>query len=134
MYGTLEIVGGGNGEIYAGGGVGGTVILADGSAKIYSGDAAFANVVSGGVIKTLNGADFGGNLSISGDIGGDVSLSGDVTSDGSVTVGGKLSADFTGTGRILVTGLCSGDISIGQETATATLIHLLEGLDLGRRC
>lgn len=80
----------------------------------------------------------GGSINIIGDLraSGQITVGGavrdsNVTVGGTVTVGGKLAAGFAGAGRILVTGLCSGAISIGQETATATLIHLLEGLDLG---
>ena len=40
---------------------------------------------------------------------------------------GKLS----GSGRILVDGLCSGTIGIGGKTTSLTLIHLLAGLDTG---
>ena len=87
------------------------------------------DVLSGGEIKTLNGADFGGDLRISNDVVGDISVSNDMTSASSVSLGGALANGFlTGGGRILVSGESSGDIEVGKNTGSHTLIQVAKGL------
>ncbi len=76
---------------------------------------------SGGTIDI--GGDFtSGTLDVEGDIAGDVQILGDM--DGNVTTDGKLAS----TGRILVNGLGTGDVSIGTETVSGSLIRMLDGL------
>jgi hypothetical protein len=69
-----------------------------------------------------------GRVNISNDLSGDVYIKGDVTKHATydnVDIGGELKS----TGRVLVSGLCDGTITVGQETEALSLIHLLEGID-----
>ncbi|MCH8880028.1 MAG: hypothetical protein IID34_09110 [Planctomycetes bacterium] len=145
VSGSLEIARGGAGTINSGGAVTGTVILADGPLKTYSGDADFASVSGAGVIKTLNGAHFigqldftsscSGDIEIAGNCGGDVAIGGSFKGD--MDIQGDLSGSLTvddaldGVGRILVSGESSGAIKVGKKTGLLTLIHAAGGLATG---
>ena len=73
------------------------------------------------------GSDMDGLIDIDGDVTGDVDI------DGSLSGLVELWAALAGRGRILVDGLSPGNITIHKQTDSLTLIHLLEGIDVGGR-
>lgn len=115
-----------------------TLISADltGTIKITS------NLSLGGTILVVGDVSSGGKIWVVGDCSGlvrvvhdligDVQIDSDLTSSGKVTVDEALAAPaLAGAGRILVSGICDGDIDIGEQTDDLTLIHLLGGLGSG---
>lgn len=146
VAGTLKCSTDNAGDIINGGAVTGTVTLASGTGWAFSGTATFASVSSGGVIKTTNGANLSGNLTINSDAQGDIELA---ALSGSVSIGGNLTADLNigadlaagadvtvsgalvGLGRVIIDGECAGDILIRNQTDDLTLIQCKGGLPLG---
>lgn len=83
----------------------------------------------GGLINIKKDLDQGssnltGVIVIGGDVKGRVECEADVTASAEITIGGMLA----GTGKITVDGVCDGDISVGKNTTSNTLIHCESGL------
>lgn len=131
---------------------GGIVYLAYFSTNTWAGTATFANILQGGELGTVTYGNLSGTWTITGDVAGVVEVAGelqsngkiyvndDVTSTGVVEVGkdaaglidvtddmlGEIDVGqtLTASGKIKVGDLCDGDISIGRDTATGSMIEL----------
>lgn len=80
------------------------------------------DLLSSGSIVIGGNATTSGAFIIDGDLNGDIQVAGDL--DAAISIDGKLGS----TGRILVDGLGTGDVSIGTETEALSLIRMTEGL------
>jgi hypothetical protein len=122
----------------------GVVTLASGSQNSFGGSATFANLDTGGSIRTLDGADLTGNISVTGfvddsiDIAGDMKgsasivveddMAGSVFVDGAVVNGSLINIQGALSGSINVQGSYDGDIAVGDNTTAGSLIALSGGM------
>jgi hypothetical protein len=129
------------------------VLLGEGAGGDYSGTATFASVGSDGDVHLTSGAGLAGEINVTGSMAGIISVDGDSQGDidigdnltGEITFAGDVSGDIgidddvsghidvqgtlKGTGRILIDGLCIGEITIGEETEQLSQIVIYGGLD-----
>ena len=99
--------------------------------ETHSGDLTFKQDVLGDILIHGNTS---GAVQITDDFSGDLCVDEDLISDltSGVTVGGALAnSGLAGGGRILVSGESSGDIKVGKNTGSLTLIHVVNGLATG---
>lgn len=76
----------------------------------FDGLATFLSVASGGEIESINGAEIGGTIRVTGDMAGEVAIvSGSLKSGGLIDIGGDM------TGEVHIALDCVGDIDIGGD-------------------
>jgi hypothetical protein len=122
----------------------GVVTLATGSQNAFGGNATFANLDPGGSIRTFDGADLTGNITVTGIVDDSINIAGDMKGgasiiveeelagsifiDGDIAAGSMIDVHGALAGGINVQGSYDGGISVGENTTAGSLITLSEGI------
>ncbi len=128
-------------EVFSGtasfGDLAGLIFVAGWGASLEGAIAVNGNITAGGRLRVTGDLQAGADIKVTGNVIDDedhveILIQGDC--DGDIEVGGNLYGNVTvegkleTKGRIIVDGLCDRPITIGQETQSQSLIHILGGL------